>query len=1513
MSEQKKLIDEIKNRALEFKNDVKYKDKYEEYENMKQTLSDNLYSKNSHFIYELIQNAEDNTYSEKVNPKIKFIIDDNGILTQNNEIGFNKENIESICKFSSSSKKGNKELGFIGEKGLGFKSVFAVSSNPAIYSNSYHFYFLEGEYTIPYWIEEDDFKNYPSEFLKKDSTNIYLKFKKDFLYKDDIKKKISEIEPIIILFLKKLSNIEIYQKNKQIIDVSKKLMKSSIKEFKEIQLKYDKFEDIYYLTNKIISKPKDIDEPKREKVLNREIVIAFPSFDNKEKEDRVFSFLPTEIHTGLPFLIQSDFILIGNRENIIEDNRWNLWLMDEIVEFFVEEFEKLRELDKYKYLRYLDKEKSKNIFIDKYYQQILEKLQEKDLFLSVDEKFVNVSNLAILEDFDFMFEYLKDIKYVNQNKKIYSFLNEQFFIPKHIVKNWNINKVDKKEFLRIIGNSNKSFSKKFKENNLLFENILKYIGNDFENKNILENLPIIPIDDENKNIIFYSFEELKDYQIFFKLDEDGILNNIFANSKVISKKYKKQLETIKFYSSIFKIKHPNISDILESLSPNFYENIENNVNLLVYIKDNYKTDEINIINSLAKNFKFLTKNNYIIPHKYNEGYSWRNEGITFSTEMYISKEYIASENCIENLVEKYCTNDGKKNIDFISDKYLEQDKKNSEKDIKTLKNDWNEFFSKLKINDELKLERFELEMYAYDSKSIRRRAVVNIDNIGFLSTPTFDSWNSNSTFIRNFNLQKLNYEDSIFLFNKFKLLKLNYLEYRRVTGFYRDFEYIWSTIPLKSFIESDFPIYINNQKFKIKDVYLNVDEKLKNFFNVLPTEYKFEDKENLLKIFNIKEAPTLDELVNLIIERKLEKFEDIKSTFKYIHYKWENKKIEINDIPILKKEKIEYVKKDKLIWKDGKELGLIEVESSYGDDFKKFFTEQINIPIKPTIEQYIEYLKTNPKNYKNAFNKFIVLLSENEYYEIEDEKIVFIKDKAFSFEEIIINDEFIENNEHINNLLNFEKRNESFYKEISEKYNLQNISEFEREYKVSNSINNGDILDIYLKLLHFVWDYIYSKNAKYFEQLKTDKDFILETKNIKNGAFADIVLRIYIKEQYIDVDTNFAIKDETIYLSKKVDERNKIKEVSKFIANKLEKVEPNILERFYDKVYKYNEFSKDEYYKDEGITSPENNEDKFDTIFDKLKNEELNLEVYHNDKIQEESLSEDFEEKLDLKNEIKKPILNISSQQKLKNIEHSDDNKSIDNLKPVIQKEKTICPECNIELNKKNLEKHLQKVHNKTIENFKSPNIVDAIQNHNKPIEKKDEELDPSIIIDENKFLEKIQQKLKENLEKVNPEIKKTYSNIKVKIGKDETKSFLEREYKGHCQICGFTFDKKNHQGKYFELFDWLSEKITKEKSNVINAGSSLCLCSKCHSIMKYGDFGSKFINNLQNNQSVLDNYTFKVFCDVTIKQTENIEVPEKFEFSMDYKIPIRLLNEDRCIFYTQEHFLHFYNILTLR
>ncbi len=156
------------------------------------------------------------------------------------------------------------------------------------------------------------------------------------------------------------------------------------------------------------------------------------------------------------------------------------------------------------------------------------------------------------------------------------------------------------------------------------------------------------------------------------------------------------------------------------------------------------------------------------------------------------------------------------------------------------------------------------------------------------------------------------------------------------------------------------------------------------------------------------------------------------------------------------------------------------------------------------------------------------------------------------------------------------------------------------------------------------------------------------------------------------------------------------------------------------------------------------------------------------------------------------------------------------------------------------------------------------------------------------------------------------YLFSEIKLGKEETKNFLRNQYLGCCQICGFTFKQKNDGSKYFELFDWFSEKITKQKLDIIEAGSSLCLCANCHSSLKYGDFKPKFIKELENYN--LQELNFNIFCEITTKSKQDLEIPKCFDFiEMDmYKVAIRLLNQDKYIFYTEEHFLHFYNLLTM-
>uniref|UniRef100_A0A453LI57 Uncharacterized protein n=1 Tax=Aegilops tauschii subsp. strangulata TaxID=200361 RepID=A0A453LI57_AEGTS len=89
-------------------------------------LSQELYSKDVHFLVELVQNAEDNEYPDVVAPSLEFLVTSTDItgsgasstlLIFNNEKGFSPSNIQSICGVGKSTKKGNRDKGYIGEKG----------------------------------------------------------------------------------------------------------------------------------------------------------------------------------------------------------------------------------------------------------------------------------------------------------------------------------------------------------------------------------------------------------------------------------------------------------------------------------------------------------------------------------------------------------------------------------------------------------------------------------------------------------------------------------------------------------------------------------------------------------------------------------------------------------------------------------------------------------------------------------------------------------------------------------------------------------------------------------------------------------------------------------------------------------------------------------------------------------------------------------------------------------------------------------------------------------------------------------------------------------------------------------------------------------------------------------------------------------------------------------------------------------------------------------------------------
>lgn len=320
-------------------------------------LSENLYTKDIHFILELIQNAEDNQYEEGIEPQLDlYFLDDDpsrtpgsdgALLLINNETGFNKENVEAICAIGATTKK--KREGYIGEKGIGFKSTFLVSSQPHIISAGYQFKFMEEKdpeagfgYIVPYWVPNSN-----SLFGgKPDKTRILLPLKAE--KRINVVDQLKQIAPETILFLRKLKSLIIKVENDLIAEVVRDDHEKPI-----ISFHVANKEAKYWLIEERFAVPKDIVEDKREGIYNRVISIAFPISDPDKLGDTIYAYLPTLIRSGFNFLVNGDFILSSNRESIRENLSWNIWLRDCIGPTFVKAFESLLNNSKYKFEPYL--------------------------------------------------------------------------------------------------------------------------------------------------------------------------------------------------------------------------------------------------------------------------------------------------------------------------------------------------------------------------------------------------------------------------------------------------------------------------------------------------------------------------------------------------------------------------------------------------------------------------------------------------------------------------------------------------------------------------------------------------------------------------------------------------------------------------------------------------------------------------------------------------------------------------------------------------------------------------------------------------------------------------------------------------------------------------------------------------------------------------------------------------------------------------------------------------------
>ena len=291
-----------------------------------------MYSDSTHFVYEILQNADDHGATE-----VCFKLSENEIVIEHNGELFTKENVEAITYFGKSTSRD--DLVKTGRFGVGFKSVFAFTATPIIISGDEHFQ-IYGLYRIREY-------PYPDGFSRS-RTRIVLSFnheseQPDFVEKlmrreeayTQISKCLTTLNMDTLLFTQNIQEIRweidnhsAYYQREDEIDNNVRF--TTITDGRE--------ENKYVVFSKV---------PKWENQAYKAVEIAF-AVDTQDQlssidNDSLYVLFRTAERTGLKFILNGPYRTNPARETISETDDFNLHLMKVTCELVKETLPYLRD------------------------------------------------------------------------------------------------------------------------------------------------------------------------------------------------------------------------------------------------------------------------------------------------------------------------------------------------------------------------------------------------------------------------------------------------------------------------------------------------------------------------------------------------------------------------------------------------------------------------------------------------------------------------------------------------------------------------------------------------------------------------------------------------------------------------------------------------------------------------------------------------------------------------------------------------------------------------------------------------------------------------------------------------------------------------------------------------------------------------------------------------------------------------------------------------------------------
>lgn len=303
-----------------------------------------LYTDKSHFIYELLQNAEDAGAKS-----IRFVQYDDRLEVFHDGKPFTPENLQGLCDIGKSDKVDN--LNQIGEFGVGFKSVFGICDKVRLYSVPSHYRTKDIDNAIPFAVEINDFTrpgDIPEEEIERSYTTKFVfpytvgRTFSGFSTKEALNKAISaklqNLGITTLLFMRNLELIEYeiaidglevegqYLLEKKTIN-DHCLLVSALGISDGGSSGIEKDEVISYLKFS-----RSID-----KTSQRTVDIAFPVVVDENgnyecqwpKDPHISVYFPTETESKLGFIVQGPYRTTPNRSSIPAEDADNKRLANE--------------------------------------------------------------------------------------------------------------------------------------------------------------------------------------------------------------------------------------------------------------------------------------------------------------------------------------------------------------------------------------------------------------------------------------------------------------------------------------------------------------------------------------------------------------------------------------------------------------------------------------------------------------------------------------------------------------------------------------------------------------------------------------------------------------------------------------------------------------------------------------------------------------------------------------------------------------------------------------------------------------------------------------------------------------------------------------------------------------------------------------------------------------------------------------------------------------------------------